>query len=80
MLAEQPSSLEIVTRLTTIETVVSRLEKELLGNGQPGRLDKAEARIADLEKRVWKIAGIVGVISAALGKALSGVDLSALLR
>jgi len=46
---------DIVGRLATIETIVTRLETRLLGNGQPGELDKLHSRANDLDERLDRV-------------------------
>jgi hypothetical protein len=42
--------INIEVRLARIDEIVQRMDHELLGNGQPGRIQKAEDRLAELEK------------------------------
>jgi hypothetical protein len=44
-------------RLATIEVIVSRMEQRLLGNGQPGEIDKLKHRVTSLESWFWRFAG-----------------------
>lgn len=67
---------DISGRLATIETIVTRLETRLLGNGQPGELDKLHARANDLDERLdlverteakargafWTISSLIGML------------------
>ena len=46
-------------RLATIEAIVSRMEQRLLGNGQPGEIDKLKQRVSRLESWFWRAAGCV---------------------
>lgn len=43
--------------LSSIDTNLSLLRKELLGNGQPGRLNKVESEIDDLKARQNRVEG-----------------------
>lgn len=52
----------LAAEMTATRAIVERLEKTLLGNGQPGRCAEHSARIAKLERwRSW-IAGALAVI------------------
>jgi t-SNARE complex subunit (syntaxin) len=52
----------LAAEMTAMRAVVERLEKTLLGNGQPGRCAEHAARIARLERwRSW-IAGALAII------------------
>lgn len=46
-------------RQTKIETLLVGLHTELKGNGQPGRCDKHDSRLGDLEQAIVKIGTIL---------------------
>jgi hypothetical protein len=48
-------------RLAAIEAIVLRMEQRLLGNGQPGIIDKLERRVTRLESWFWRAAGAIGL-------------------
>lgn len=50
----QESSREVLAR---IDENLTLLRKELLGNGQPGRMQKAEARLDEVESKLDKSKG-----------------------
>lgn len=51
-------------RLAKIETILERLEHELLGNGQPGFIQKTNDRLATFDRdRSW-VKGAFAVLSA----------------
>lgn len=68
---------DITSRLATIETIVTRLETRLLGNGQPGELDRLHSRANDLDTRLdsvektearakgafWSISALIGMLT-----------------
>lgn len=48
--------------------VLGRLDtnmKGLVGNGQPGRVDKLESAVKDLEHQRWWAAGVITTLGAA---------------
>ena len=52
----------LAAEMTATRTIVERLEKTLLGNGQPGRCAEHSARLARLERwRAW-VAGALAVL------------------
>lgn len=57
------------TELGSIQRVLGRIEGKIdgidarLASGSV-RMDKLETRVADNEKRVWKMAGATGVVTA----------------
>lgn len=57
------------TELGSIQRVLGRIEGKIdgidarLASGSI-RMDKLETRVADNEKRVWKMAGATGVVTA----------------
>ena len=58
----------LVAEMAATRTVVERLEKTLLGNGQPGRCAEHDARIARLERwRSWMTGAlaVIGILWAA---------------
>ena len=58
----------LVAEVAATRTVVERLEKTLLGNGQPGRCAEHDARIARLERwRSWMTGAlaVIGILWAA---------------
>lgn len=70
---------DIVARLSVIEAIVTRLEYRLLGNGQPGELERIDTRIADIEARtivnehiVAKGEGVLWVLGVVLGSGILG--------
>jgi len=48
-------------RLAAIEAIVLRMEQRLLGNGQPGVIDKLERRVTRLESWFWRAAGAIAL-------------------
>lgn len=69
---------EIMAGLQSIKTDQQNFRKELLGNGQPGRIQIIESRIKDAETKqqqldvrtasiIWKL----GTLSAGAGTALT---------
>jgi hypothetical protein len=65
-------------RLKYLEAALSELRKDLFGNGQPGKLDKMEARtihamtefnvkLSQVENKVGKIMIAIAVLGAASG-------------
>jgi hypothetical protein len=42
------------------------LRRELLGNGQPGRLNKLEDEVKELNKKYWLFTGIIVALSHGL--------------
>ena len=65
-------------RITHVEREVERLRHELLGNGQPGKLDRMNARnvaamaefkvtLADIERKVGRIMIVIAVLGAGAG-------------
>jgi hypothetical protein len=48
--------------------------KELLGNGQPGRLARLEGRIDSHERKVQRLKGAAGALGAALTFAHFAID------
>lgn len=57
---------DVLSRLATIESIVSRLEYRILGNGQPGELEKLDSRIGRLEEVEDKGRGAFWVIGVLL--------------
>ncbi len=51
----------IQERLSVIEEIVVRMEQRLLGNGQPGEIDKLKHRVTRLESWFWRAAGAVAL-------------------
>ena len=52
----------LAAEMAETRAIVERLEKTLLGNGQPGRCEEHAVRIARLERwRSW-IAGVLAVL------------------
>ena len=43
--------------LAQLKTGLEHLEHELLGNGQPGRIQRIEARLGDVEQKVGRLEG-----------------------
>ena len=54
-------------RLAVVETIVKDLHHTLLGNGQPGKIEQHERRIAKLENWRWWVLGILFGLGVALG-------------
>ncbi|HEY5055708.1 MAG TPA: hypothetical protein VII58_06080 [Acidobacteriaceae bacterium] len=48
--------------------------KDLVGNGQPGRLTRVESRISDHERAVQRLKGAAGALGAALTFAHFAID------
>lgn len=60
--------------VATIKTIVERMDRELLGNGQPGRVQRLEARVSDIEKFEFQAKGVIatlGIFTTAVGAFLS---------
>lgn len=55
-------------RLTVIETILTRMDHALFGNGQPGAIRTMEHRILKLENWRWYVMGIAigsgGIVGA----------------
>jgi hypothetical protein len=49
--------------------------KEVVGNGQPGRLAQLESRLLDHEKMVQRLKGIAAAFGAFLTVAHAAIDL-----
>ena len=49
-------------RLAAIEAIVSRMEQRLLGNGQPGEIDKLKHRVTRLESWFWRTVGAAALL------------------
>jgi len=49
--------------------------KEIVGNGQPGRLAQLESRLLDHEKTVQRMKGIAAAFGALLTVAHAAIDL-----
>jgi hypothetical protein len=58
---------EIGERLARIETIVERLDHQMLGNGQPGVIAQHDARLTSLETSRAKLAGGVTAVSLVAG-------------
>lgn len=56
------SDKSVPERLAAIETSVDMLVHELLGNGQPGAIEKLNDRIHVLESWFWRAAGATAII------------------
>lgn len=74
-----PHCAELHVELAKVRTIVERIDHELLGNGQPGRVEVHSARIERLER--WKsrvngalavIGGLVSVIGSVAGALAAG--------
>jgi hypothetical protein len=50
-------------RLTRIETIVTNLQTRLLGNGQPGELQKLDDRMRILEDGRSRVLGVLAAVS-----------------
>jgi len=48
--------------------------KDLVGNGQPGRLARVESRVTDHERTVQRLKGAAGALGAALTFAHFAID------
>lgn len=60
---------EFLERFIRVEEAILRLEFELLGNGQPGKLALIDQRVGRLEKWKARMGGglaVVGFIGAAI--------------
>jgi hypothetical protein len=62
---------EVLASLTELKTQM----KELLGNGQPGRLARLEGRIDAHERTVQRLKGAAATLGAALTFAHFAIDL-----
>ena len=49
--------------------------KEVVGNGQPGRISRLENRVFDHEKSVQRLKGMAGALGALLTVAHFAIDL-----
>lgn len=63
---------DIASRLAVIESIVTRLEYRLLGNGQPGALTTIDERLDNLETLEAKGRGVLWVVGLILGAIVSG--------
>jgi hypothetical protein len=61
--------LQLVSDISAIKTSQEKFEKELLGNGQPGRIQVLEEDVKSLNRKHWMISG--GLVVA--GHAIKGV-------
>jgi len=54
----------IITQLSAIQTEQEAFRRELLGNGQPGRIQRIESDLKELEdsrvRLAWKLGSITG--------------------
>jgi hypothetical protein len=55
------------TDISYIREKIDNMDHKLLGNGKPGLLAEQSARISEMERKMWKFAGAVGVIVFLLG-------------
>ncbi len=61
---------QIAVMLNTMKTTLDRIDHELLGNGQPGRVAKIETRLTDIEQFEFQAKGVIaglGVVITAVG-------------
>jgi len=65
-LDQQESNLDTASRLVRIETILGRLEHRLLGNGQPGDLQKFTDRLNDIDDDRARFKGALWVIGTAV--------------
>jgi hypothetical protein len=56
-------------------SVLKNQMKDLVGNGQPGRLTKLEGRMSSHEKTVQRMKGMAGALGALLTFAHFAIDL-----
>lgn len=72
----------LTTEVAEIRTIVERLDHELLGNGQPGRLKQQDDKISGLEEWKAKAHGAIAVLLMlwAATLAVGGALLSAKLK
>lgn len=64
---------QIASDLSAIKTTLERMDKEMFGNGQPGRFQKIEIRLSDVEDFEAKAKGagvVVGGLFTTLGAVL----------
>jgi len=61
---------QVLADLSVLKTQM----KELLGNGQPGRLTRIEDRISGHERTVQRLKGAAGALGAALTVAHLAID------
>ena len=59
----------VIAKLASIESTLDRIDHELFGNGQPGRLKEIEVRIEELEEvhdqsrgALWVLRILVGAL------------------
>lgn len=67
-MTDKQLQLEILQRLTAMETHL----KNLVGNGQPGIIEKIHSRLTTVERWVWRATGIAVVIVLAVGWLVHG--------
>ena len=67
-MTDKQLQMEILQRLTAIETHL----ENLVGNGQPGTIEKIQARLSTVEQWVWRATGIALVIVLAVGWLVHG--------
>jgi hypothetical protein len=60
-----PTLVGIASAVSRIDQSVKDLRRELIGNGQPGRLPKLEDDVKALNKKYWSITG--GIVVASHG-------------
>lgn len=66
-------------QVTTIETIVKRMDKEILGNGQPGSLQLLTDRVSDAESSISFYRGAVWIIGTLLSL-LGGAEIIHLVK
>jgi hypothetical protein len=54
---------DVIAKLSRMEASLERLEHSLIGNGQPGFIEKTNERLGDLENTASKARGALGVMS-----------------
>lgn len=63
---ETQFKVDIAEALARIETKQDDMRRELLGNGQPGRIQLLEAEVASQARRQWWHTSVILPIGAAL--------------
>lgn len=59
--------LSTIERLVRMETMIEEMHHELMGNGQPGTIEKFNLRLGSLEGSRNKFRGAIWLLSALLG-------------
>ena len=54
---------QIAIDIAKIQTTLDRMERDLMGNGQPGRIARLETRMALVEDFESKAKGVIAIVS-----------------